>query len=85
MGLLSWVVIGLVVGIGAVVSQRDRGAEAVAVALCGGLVGALAGGLLYSLFRWGALGELRLGSAVLALLGAGLFVAGARGVRRLPP
>lgn len=85
MGLLSWLVIGLVVGTAAVLGSRDRGVERAAVALCAGVVGALVGGLLFSLFRWGSLAQLHAGSAVLALVGAALAVVGAAAAQRGSP
>lgn len=83
MGLLIWLAVGLVIGALVGLTSRRRDAEATALTLSAGVIGACAGGLLAVLTRWGRIDELRPDALLLALLGAALFATGARVARRL--
>ncbi|MGH7544926.1 MAG: GlsB/YeaQ/YmgE family stress response membrane protein [Gemmatimonadota bacterium] len=83
MGLLSWIVVGCLVGALFALGSRDRGPETAALTVCAGVIGALAGGLVMALLRWGRLQAVHPDALVLAVVGAALFAASLRAARRL--
>lgn len=83
MGLLSWVLVGVVVGVFFALGSRDRSPESAVLTVCAAVIGALAGGLGMALLRWGRLDAVRLDALILALVGAALFAAALRVARRL--
>ena len=85
MGFVSWIVLGLVFGIVAKLVRGFRGLGDWVACLCLGIAGAALGGLIYSLFGvWGALQEIRPGSAIVAGAAAALVLVGYRLAERQP-
>ena len=81
MGLLSWILAGLVVGV--VFTLGGRGLETAVVVVCAGVIGALTGGLVIALLRWGRLDAVHVDALLLSIVGAALCAAGVRAARRL--
>lgn len=80
MGLLSWLVIGLLVGLVAGKLLPGRGSWLPTLILA--TIGALVGGYISVYFNWGTLASLHPRALLLALAGALLLVAVARVIRR---
>lgn len=80
MGLLSWLLVGLLVGLaaGKFMPGRDSWLPTLILAL----IGALVGGYISVYFNWGTLASLHSRALLLALAGALLLVAVARIIRR---
>ena len=70
MGILSWIVFGLIAGIIAkwIMPGKDPGGFIITILL--GIAGAFVGGLLGSLVGMGSMGSFSLGSFVTAIVGA---------------
>ncbi|WP_159566290.1 GlsB/YeaQ/YmgE family stress response membrane protein [Budvicia diplopodorum] len=70
MSFLTWIVLGLIVGILAkwVMPGRDGGGFIVTIIL--GIIGALVGGFISSFFGFGTVDGFNFGSMVIAVLGA---------------
>jgi uncharacterized membrane protein YeaQ/YmgE (transglycosylase-associated protein family) len=81
MGFLSWIVLGLVVGILAkwIMPGRDPGGVIITTLL--GIAGACVGGFIGSLLGLGGVTGFNLGSLALAIAGALLLLWGYRKVR----
>jgi len=81
MGILSWIVLGLVVGILAkwIMPGRDPGGVIITILL--GIAGALVGGFIGSVLGLGGVTGFNLGSLVLAIAGALLLLWGYRKMR----
>lgn len=81
MGILSWIVLGLVVGILAkwIMPGRDPGGVIITILL--GIAGALVGGFIGSVLGLGGVTGFNLGSLVLAIVGALLLLWGYRKMR----
>lgn len=70
MGIISWIVLGLIVGALAkwIMPGEDPGGIIITIVI--GIVGALIGGFLSSLVGLGTVTGLNLGSIIIALVGA---------------
>ena len=70
MGIISWIILGLIVGALAkwIMPGQDPGGIIVTIVI--GIVGALVGGFLSSLVGLGTVTGLNLGSIIIALVGA---------------
>lgn len=70
MGIISWIILGLVVGALAkwIMPGKDPGGIIITIVI--GIVGALIGGFLSSLVGLGTVTGLNLGSIIIALVGA---------------
>ncbi len=81
MGILSWVLLGLVVGILAkwVMPGKDPGGTIMTILL--GIAGAFVGGFVGSLIGLGTITGFNIGSLALATLGAVLLLWGQRMLR----
>jgi uncharacterized membrane protein YeaQ/YmgE (transglycosylase-associated protein family) len=84
MGALSWIILGLVVGILAkwIMPGRDPGGLIVTTLL--GIAGAFVGGFIGSVLGLGSVTGFNLGSLVLAIAGALLLLWGYRKLRGRP-
>lgn len=80
MGLLSWLLIGLLVGLAAGKFLAVRGGWLPTLVLA--LIGALVGGYVSVYFNWGTLASLHPRALLSALAGALLLVAVTRIIRR---
>lgn len=78
MGILSWILLGLIVGLLAkwIMPGRDPGGVIVTILL--GIAGALVGGAIASLIGLGNVTGINLGSIIIAVLGAILILAAYR-------
>jgi uncharacterized membrane protein YeaQ/YmgE (transglycosylase-associated protein family) len=74
MGILSWVVLGLIAGLLARFLMPGRGPEGIVVTILLGIAGALVGGYLGSLLFHTEVTGLDLGSIALAVAGAVLLL-----------
>ena len=70
MGIISWIILGLIVGALAkwIMPGQDPGGIIITIVI--GIVGALIGGFLSSLVGLGTVTGLNLGSIIIALVGA---------------
>jgi uncharacterized membrane protein YeaQ/YmgE (transglycosylase-associated protein family) len=70
MGIISWIILGLIVGALAkwIMPGKDPGGIIITIVI--GIVGALIGGFLSSLMGLGTVTGLNLGSIIIALVGA---------------
>lgn len=82
MGILSWLVMGLVVGILARFIMPGRDATGLFMTIFLGIAGAFVGGFLGSAFGFGDVTGFNAGSIVLATGGAVLLLAARRALRR---
>ena len=80
MGLLSWLAVGLLVGLAAGRLMPGRGSGLPTLILAA--IGALVGGYVSVYFNWGTLASLHPRALLLALAGALLLAAVARVIRR---
>jgi uncharacterized membrane protein YeaQ/YmgE (transglycosylase-associated protein family) len=82
MGILSWIILGLIVGVLAkwIMPGKDPGGIIVTILL--GIAGAFLGGFIGSLLGLGAVSGWNLGSFVLALVGALILLIGYRMIKR---
>ena len=82
MGILTWIVLGLVAGALAkfIMPGRDPGGIIVTIVL--GIVGALVGGFLGTLLGFGDISGFDIRSVVIAVIGAIVLLAIYRAVRR---
>lgn len=82
MGILVWVVLGLIAGALAkfIMPGRDPGGIIITIAL--GIVGALVGGFLSTLIGFGDVSGLDIRSIVIAVIGAIILLAIYRAVRK---
>jgi uncharacterized membrane protein YeaQ/YmgE (transglycosylase-associated protein family) len=81
MGILSWIILGLVVGALAkwIMPGDDPGGLIMTIVI--GIVGALVGGFLSSLLGFGDVSGFNLGSVVIATLGSLLLLFGYRRIK----
>lgn len=84
MGFLSWLATGLVVGVLVKLTYGLRGAGDWLACPLLGMAGGALGGLVFLMFRWGALQEFHVGSVVVAGLVATLVLIGYRVAQRQP-
>lgn len=84
MGVLSWIILGLIVGILAkwIMPGRDPGGLIITILL--GIGGAFVGGFLGSLLGFGAVTGFNFGSLALATVGALLLLWGYRRIKGRP-
>ena len=82
MGILTWVVLGLIVGVLAklIMPGKDPGGIIITIVL--GIVGALIGGFIANAMGLGSVSGINLGSIAIAVLGAILVLAVYRLMRR---
>jgi uncharacterized membrane protein YeaQ/YmgE (transglycosylase-associated protein family) len=82
MGILTWIVLGLIAGALAkfIMPGRDPGGIIVTIIL--GIVGAVVGGFLSTLIGFGDVSGLNIGSIVIAVIGAIVLLALYRAIRR---
>lgn len=80
MGIISWIILGLIAGALAkwLMPGKDPGGIIVTIAI--GIVGALIGGFIASALGLGAVTGLNIGSIIIAILGAVLLLWGYRQV-----
>ncbi len=83
MGLLAWIVVGLIAGLLArwILPGADRFGIILTVLL--GVVGAIVGGFVMSLFGYGGVNGLDIWSIVVATIGAIIVLVGLRLLRRV--
>ena len=81
MGILSWIVLGLIAGIVAkfIMPGRDPGGIVITIVI--GIAGALLGGFISSALGFGSVSGFNLGSLAIAVGGALLLLIGYRQVR----
>ncbi|MBK8908352.1 MAG: GlsB/YeaQ/YmgE family stress response membrane protein [Rhodospirillales bacterium] len=74
MGILSWIVFGLIAGVIAklIMPGKDPGGFIVSILL--GIAGAVVGGFIASALGWGGVDGFNIGSFVIAVLGAILLL-----------
>lgn len=82
MGILAWIILGLVAGVIAklIMPGNDPGGFIVTILI--GIAGALIGGAIASALGWGGVDGIDLGSIVVAVLGSILLLVIYRAVRR---
>jgi len=81
MNLLTWLLLGLVVGVLAKLIMPGKDGGGILLTTLLGIAGAFVGGFLGSLFGVGSVSEFSLGSVALATLGALLLLWGHRQLR----
>lgn len=79
MGILSWIILGLIAGFLASVVMKGGGYGIIGDIIVG-IVGALIGGFVFSLFGGGGVSGLNIGSIVVAFVGACILIAILRAV-----
>jgi uncharacterized membrane protein YeaQ/YmgE (transglycosylase-associated protein family) len=84
MGLLAWLVLGLIVGILAKVIMPGKDGGGFILTTLLGIAGAFVGGFIGSLLGMGTVNDFSLGSVALATLGALLLLWGHRQLRGRP-
>jgi uncharacterized membrane protein YeaQ/YmgE (transglycosylase-associated protein family) len=82
MGVLSWIVMGLVVGVLAKIIMPGKDPGGFIVTICLGIVGAFVGGYLGSLLGFGAVTGFNLHSLLIAIGGAIVLLIAYRILRR---
>src|SRR5438034_11228690 len=70
MGIISWIVLGLIAGVLAKLIMPGRDPGGIIVTILIGIAGAIVGGFLFSLFGGGGVSGLNLGSIIVAVIGA---------------
>lgn len=82
MGIISWIIFGLVAGLIAklLMPGRDPGGFIITILL--GIAGAVVGGFIATQFGYGGVDGFNLGSFVVAVLGAIILLIGYRMLRR---
>lgn len=78
MGIIAWIVLGLIVGLIAKRLTPSEGPGGLLATVLVGVAGALVGGFLSSLLGMGSITEVNLNSALIALGGALLLLFGYR-------
>ena len=81
MGILSWIVLGLLVGIVAKLIMPGRDPGGIVITIVIGIAGALLGGFISSALGFGSVSGFNLGSLAIAVGGALLLLIGYRQVR----
>ena len=82
MGILSWIVMGLIVGVIAKLIMHGRDPGGIIITILLGIAGAFVGGFIGSYFGLGTITGLNLGSILLAVGGAILLLILYRVVKR---
>jgi uncharacterized membrane protein YeaQ/YmgE (transglycosylase-associated protein family) len=75
MGIIAWIVLGLIAGGLAKLIMPGRDPGGIIVTMLIGIAGALIGGFVFSLFGGGGVTGLNLGSIVVAIVGALILLA----------
>ena len=70
MGIISWIVLGLIAGALAKLIMPGRDPGGIIVTILIGIAGALVGGFVFSLFGGAGVSGLDLGSIIVAVVGA---------------
>jgi uncharacterized membrane protein YeaQ/YmgE (transglycosylase-associated protein family) len=85
MGILSWIVLGLIAGVIAkmLLPGQDPGGCIVTTII--GIVGAVIGGMISTFLGFGGIQSFDLRSMAIAILGAVIFLALLRALRPAPP
>lgn len=78
MGILSWIVLGLLVGIVAKLIMPGRDPGGIVITIVIGIAGALLGGFISSALGFGSVSGFNLGSLAIAVGGALLLLIGYR-------
>ena len=83
MGIIAWIVLGLIAGGLAKLIMPGRDPGGIIVTMLIGIAGALVGGFVFSLFGGGGVTGLNLGSIIVAIVGALILLALNRMIARL--
>ena len=83
MGVLSWIVLGLVAGLLAKIILPGKDPGGLIVTMLIGIVGAVIGGFLGTQLGWGEVAGLDLRSIALSIAGAIVLLCGLRVLKRL--
>jgi uncharacterized membrane protein YeaQ/YmgE (transglycosylase-associated protein family) len=75
MGILSWIVLGLIAGGLAKLIMPGRDPGGIIVTMLIGIAGAIVGGFIFSLFGGGGVSGINLGSIIVAIIGALVLLA----------
>jgi uncharacterized membrane protein YeaQ/YmgE (transglycosylase-associated protein family) len=75
MGIIAWIVLGLVAGGLAKLIMPGRDPGGIIVTMLIGIAGALVGGFVFSLFGGGGVTGLNLGSIIVAIVGSLILLA----------
>ncbi len=70
MGIIAWIVLGLIAGALAKLIMPGRDPGGIIVTMLIGIAGAIVGGFVFSLFGGGGVTGVNLGSIVVAVIGA---------------
>src|SRR5438046_9137637 len=69
MGIISWIVLGLIAGVLAKLIMPGRDPGGIIVTILIGIAGAIVGGFLFSLFGGGGVSGVNLGALIVAVIG----------------
>ena len=75
MGIIAWIVLGLIAGGLAKLIMPGRDPGGIIVTILIGIAGALIGGFVFSLFGGGGVNGLNLGSIIVAVVGSLILLA----------
>ena len=75
MGIIAWIVLGLIAGALAKLIMPGRDPGGIIVTMLIGIAGALLGGWIFSLFGGGGVNGLNIGSIIVAVVGAIVLLA----------
>jgi uncharacterized membrane protein YeaQ/YmgE (transglycosylase-associated protein family) len=75
MGIIAWIVLGLIAGGLAKLIMPGRDPGGIIVTMLIGIAGAIIGGFIFSLFGGGGVSGLNLGSIIVAVIGALVLLA----------
>jgi uncharacterized membrane protein YeaQ/YmgE (transglycosylase-associated protein family) len=75
MGIIAWIVLGLIAGALAKLIMPGRDPGGIIVTILIGIAGALLGGWIFSLFGGGGVNGLNIGSIIVAVVGAIILLA----------
>ena len=75
MGIIAWIVLGLIAGALAKLIMPGRDPGGIIVTMLIGIAGALLGGWIFSLFGGGGVSGLNIGSIIVAVIGAIILLA----------
>jgi uncharacterized membrane protein YeaQ/YmgE (transglycosylase-associated protein family) len=75
LGIIAWIVLGLIAGGLAKLIMPGRDPGGIIVTMLIGIAGAIVGGFIFSLFGGGGVSGLNLGSIIVAVIGALVLLA----------
>jgi len=75
MGIIAWILLGLIAGVLAKMIMPGRDPGGIIVTILIGIAGALVGGFVFSLFGGGGVTGVNLGSIIVAVVGALILLA----------